>query len=212
MFIALALACFIGAWVWPVWQVHRALRRYADAQGVDIDGLEPFSGPADARKKMRLYLGLPGRLTPNRRYVPDLLYLCVGEGEEPASVAPHLIRLLGDPDPEVRSSTAFILGKIRPPGALDLLSRACRDPAPFVRGAALQGLSDLGHPEAVDLVIKALRDDDPRIRWAAAESLRVLRVPRAVEPLKEALKDSDSKVRQAAASALEKIKAAQEKK
>src|SRR6185436_6764204 len=85
-----------------------------------------------------------------------------------------LIRLLGDPDVEVRTQAAGLLGEARAPGARDDLIKLLKDASSRVRFFAAMSLGKLGRSEAIPALAQMLRenaDADPYLRHAGVMSL-----------------------------------------
>jgi HEAT repeat protein len=104
------------------------------------------------------------------------------------------------PDPEVRMAALGILGQLKRPSSLSVLSQGVYDPEPSVRAFAAGALGDYGQTGGSGPLTHALGDDSARVRAVAATSLGRLGI-RDNQPLLRALtRDADMLVR---ASALE---------
>ncbi|MGD2143790.1 MAG: HEAT repeat domain-containing protein, partial [Anaerolineae bacterium] len=109
---------------------------------------------------------------------------------------------LSHPDSAIRHEAVKLLGRLRGPKVLELVSAALRDKDAEVRGLAALSLGELGKAEAVPPLVDALNDGSASVRCAAAEALGRLEASEAVEPLQGLLQDSSSTVRIAAVKAL----------
>jgi quinoprotein glucose dehydrogenase len=91
--------------------------------------------------------------------------------KEPASV---LMRLLSDPDPEVRAQAAKGLGDLHHAAAHDVLVRKLEDPAPRVQFFAAQSLGKLKRADSSSALLALLErnaDRDVYVRHAAVYAL-----------------------------------------
>jgi hypothetical protein len=115
---------------------------------------------------------------------------------------------LGNPDGNIRSSVAIVLGDMgvsRPSGgpfrfhkqkqiwAVEPLINALSDTNADVRSNAATALGKLGDVRAVEPLINALSDTNADVRSNAATALGKLGDVRAVEPLIPLLKDTDGR-------------------
>jgi len=85
-----------------------------------------------------------------------------------------LIKLLGDPDPEVRAQAAKITGETPLANGFEGLLKLLKDQSPRVRFFAAMSLGKLGRPDALPAVISLLRenaDKDPWLRHAGVMAL-----------------------------------------
>jgi len=140
---------------------------------------------------------------------------------------PRIRRLLGDPDPAVRSEAArhagtegaavletmiassdaaeciAALANATPP-LEEAVGRRIRDADPGVRAAALKRMAEISPEPSIDLreIRQALADRDQRVRSAAVYLLANIDGQEALEALATALADPSSEVRFAAGSAL----------
>ena len=114
----------------------------------------------------------------------------LGDLRDQAATEP-LVRLLEDPDPEVRRAAASSLALVRDPHAIEALLRATADHSYDVRDAALRALDEFGTAAIVWGLAAASRgalDDVAEVaeRWTASESVRaaepVAEAPPTVEP------------------------------
>jgi AAA family ATP:ADP antiporter len=120
-----------------------------------------------------------------------------------ASTLPDVVRLLADPDPDVRAGAADALAACSPAGR-DLspeLSPLLSDPDPSVRARAAKTV--IRFPDAGDgrvVLGEMAASPDPQWRAAAVEALG--EVGDGLGRVRDALADRDASVRRAAASAL----------
>jgi HEAT repeat protein len=118
---------------------------------------------------------------------------------------PSIVRLLGDPDDEVRAKAATALGRIGDRRAVGyLLDHLLSDPAPFVRARISVALGQLGGPEVIERLVRALGDPAWWVRMRTVEALEHVGAI-AEGPLLIALDDSDPEIRIRAAVALERL-------
>src|SRR5262249_48391506 len=109
--------------------------------------------------------------------------------------------LLGDPDPDVRTTAIERLVACRSSRAPQLLIEQLQKD-PRTRGAALRALGELGDSTVIPYLIKAFDREGTRGRVAIVEALSSLPDP-AVEPfLASQLGAADPKIRRAAVLAL----------
>lgn len=120
-------------------------------------------------------------------------------------VFPHLINLLKDPDPDIRSVAVQILGIKAHPKSLNNLVRHLKDPAPAVRVHTAVALGHFMDARLVPYLSAVLKDQDEQLVVAAVNSLAAINMPEAVAPLLPLCKDERAVVRKAAAEALGKL-------
>jgi HEAT repeat protein len=106
------------------------------------------------------------------------------------------------PDPNVRAAAVGVLGRLKVPRSLPLLSQAVYDPDPSVRAFAAGALGEFGAPDAASPLTHAIGDDDPRVRSIAASSLGRLNLPHTKPLLWQAARDPIDLVRIGAVEAL----------
>lgn len=106
------------------------------------------------------------------------------------------------PDPEVRMAALGVLGQLKRPASLSVLSQGVYDPEPSVRAFAAGALGDFGQSGGVAPLTHALGDDNARVRAIAATSLGRLGI-RENRPLLQALtRDANMQARASAAEGL----------
>ncbi|NKB81260.1 MAG: hypothetical protein GKS05_05105 [Nitrospirales bacterium] len=134
--------------------------------------------------------------------------LSLGKIAIPAS-APALIEALNDPDPMVRTFSAWALGEIgeevETNGALALV-RLLGDQHIHVKHAAGEALGKIGVRQIiVKLLIDVLMVGGVESRRAVVNTLAQLEAHSAYNPLLAALEDEDSRVRQGSIAALSEL-------
>jgi HEAT repeat protein len=126
---------------------------------------------------------------------------------EDATVVPHLIELLEDPDDQIRAGAAGALAQIGPPAkaAVPALTIALHDQQADVRAAAAAALGLIGKPakETVSLLALRLADADKTVRLQSGAALsRIEGKPPAAGPLiQTAFQQSSREVKQRAVQA-----------
>ncbi len=126
------------------------------------------------------------------------------KGDHP-EFAPVVVRLLADPQPDVRCAGLALSAEVLPPGeARDILVRHLKDPVPRIRVEAAGRLADLALPESRGALASALDDAELNVRFEAARGMVALQHNAGLEVLLEALDDRDLRFR--AASALAQLK------
>lgn len=126
-------------------------------------------------------------------------------GAKVVPAIPFLIGMLKDKDSEVRQKTAWALGEIKDPRAIEPLIATIRDENLFVQLESARALGRIGDP-VLQTLIAIIKDEKSDIRWEAGWALGQIRDPRAVEPLITALKDENSFIREWVIKALGDIK------
>lgn len=122
------------------------------------------------------------------------------------STAPILIKLLSDPDAEVRAQAARALGDSPNQGPLDTLIRLLKDPSPRVRSLAAIALGNLHEQAATPALLESLAEcpsDDPALRHALISGLVGVNQP---QELLRSLNHKSSAVRIGSAVALRRLK------
>ena len=98
----------------------------------------------------------------------------------PPPPAPDLVRLLADPEPQLRRRAALALGRVGLPEGAPPLVAALGDPEPEVRQMAAFGLGLIGDTATAGALVAALDDPMPIVQGRAAEALgRIGAVDRA---------------------------------
>jgi HEAT repeat protein len=110
-----------------------------------------------------------------------------------------IIRLLGDPDAEVRHNAARLAGKLHDRSATGPLAKLVGDPNSDVRQAAIEAIGELREPAAAAAVMPGLSDSNADVRQQALNAIESLKAPISESTLIGLMRDSDSDVRQQAA-------------
>ena len=122
--------------------------------------------------------------------------------------ARYVVKLLEDPDPDLRAIAASTLGSLKQPASIPALEKIVFSPSSKekdeVRNMALKALKDIGGTDAVDALKKVVSESaEPGDRAAALGMLVELKEIGAVRSLLgDALGDLAPEVRQAAAVAV----------
>jgi HEAT repeat protein len=137
-------------------------------------------------------------------------FAAVGLGEmdqivQRADVIDALAGRLTDPQVEVRDQSAWALGEIEDPEAVEPLLRALHDGDTRVRTRAAWALGEIEHPSAVNGLVTALNDSDAAVREKSVWALGEIESELAVEGLVPLLHDADAKIRRQVAWALGEI-------
>ncbi len=142
----LALLAALGLFCWllmlPTLQARAAVDKLVHTPGDKFAPaaaavIRELGGRAQARRKLSVYLRVPGRSEPDRRAVAYLLGLC-----DPSAV-PDLIDLLRDRDSTSRSLAADSLGWLGDPRALAPLNELAADNDPYVQQAVGRALKSI---------------------------------------------------------------------
>ncbi len=120
------------------------------------------------------------------------------------SAVPALIEALKDRRGRVRQSSAFLLGELADPRAIEPLAAAMADKDEDTRWKAATSLTKFG-TQATKAVLAALGAEAIECRRCAAWVFQNTLDPDAVPRLAQALRDADEQVRWKAAIALQKI-------
>jgi len=105
-------------------------------------------------------------------------------------LAPHLGKLMGDPDPWVRRAAAAAAGHLGERSHVQMLVTLLRDESFLVRRSAAYALGALRANVAVESLMPALNDDDAGVRRNAAWSLGRIGARTALTQLKALSKDA----------------------
>jgi HEAT repeat protein len=122
--------------------------------------------------------------------------LCELAHEAPAAAlsefAPIVVRLIADPQPEVKTAgLALATLVLEPSEAVDLLTRHLSDANARVRTEAAGRLADLARPETRGALAAALEDRAAPVRFEAARGMAALKHTAGFDVLVAALDDSD---------------------
>ncbi len=128
--------------------------------------------------------------------------------EKPEGSGPLLVKLLENPDSQVRLSAAMALGNIGyKPATMALRKMWQDDRSREVQVGAASSVARMEKDEnAFSFIVKSLQDNAVNVRKTAAEALGKIGDKRAFEPLIGALKDNSADVRDQAAWALAHIR------
>ena len=119
--------------------------------------------------------------------------------EDTALPGAAILRLLSDPDADVRHNAAHLVGRLRDKSAVGALAKLVGDPSSDVRQAAIQAIGELGDPAAAVAVEPGLSDTDADVREQAINAIEELKAPMAEATLLRLMRDRDADVRQQAA-------------
>jgi HEAT repeat protein len=155
--------------------------------------------PVDWRaQRDRALRGLETEKQPSARIAAarELRDLASERHGPPADFGPVLLRLLGDPETEVRRLGLEVAGAILPFEEVEPLLRArASDPSPAIRLTAVGLIADLERPECRPLLATALEDEAFTVRFEAARGLAALRHGAGLQLLIEALEYPDLRFR-----------------
>lgn len=113
--------------------------------------------------------------------------------------AAAIVRLLNDPDAEVRHNAAHMAGRLHDRSAIGPLAKLIGDQSPDVRGAAIEAIAELGDPSGAAAIVPALSDANADVRQAAINAIEQLKAPMNETTLLMLMRDKDADVRQKAA-------------
>ncbi|MCC6475331.1 MAG: HEAT repeat domain-containing protein, partial [Burkholderiales bacterium] len=113
-----------------------------------------------------------------------------------------LVRLLADPDKNVRQAALEGLGALNMPVPIGPVCALLRDPDLLVQAKAIETAVRLNDPESFRHLLPILQDESEHARRAAVEVLNAIGNANVVKDLLSALKDQDWWVRVRAADAL----------
>jgi HEAT repeat protein len=120
-------------------------------------------------------------------------------------VSAFLVEQLGHTDPNSRSRSAYLLGRIKDPFAIGPLYKHLKDPDRDVRIQVIQALCDLGDERSLEGILELFEMEDVGLAdfvLQAAEKFG----PRAAPPLQAALKTGSVRIRSGAALALGRLR------
>lgn len=118
--------------------------------------------------------------------------------EDPQLPGAAIVRLLGDPDADVRHNAAGLVGRMHDRSAIGALSKLVGDPSADVRQAAIGAIGDIGDPSAAPAIVPALSDANSDVRERAIEAMDQLKAPISEPILLGLMRDKDANVRQKA--------------
>ena len=119
-------------------------------------------------------------------------------------VVEETIQELRSPNATIRQDAAQLLGKRRPPEALQPLLEALYDNANEVLLTVIEAVTKYGE-DAVEGLVAYMQSPDSSVRYAAALALLDINSIAAESALIDALNDSDKMVAEIAAEALERL-------
>jgi HEAT repeat protein len=104
---------------------------------------------------------------------PEVVSMVGNLGKDANSLAPDLIRLIGNPNARVRMAAITTVARINPDWELvrPALVKALNDPDHLVRRAALDSLSKIGGANAASSIVAELKNSDKDVRELAAQIL-----------------------------------------
>jgi HEAT repeat protein len=131
------------------------------------------------------------------RIVRDHAASRLGRLGDPRAIPP-LMKMLHDPEAQVRFGVIEALGRLKAKEAEDFLRETLDDPSPLLRIAAADALGHIGAVDAVPVLRKCVDSDpDPYVRLHAVESLVILgdqearnRVPGALSAVERLSRES----------------------
>jgi HEAT repeat protein len=91
--------------------------------------------------------------------------------------APEFMPDLEESEEELLVALMWAVGRLRPPGAFDVLERLASDPWPGLRAGACAALGSLGSPEALSAAGRCLQDPAALVVQDAARGLRRVGAP-----------------------------------
>ena len=116
-----------------------------------------------------------------------------------------LIKVLDDPDTDVRMRVAEAMGKIGDERAMEPLIKALADPDADVRARVSEAMGKIGDKRAVEPLIEALGDYDADVRVRVTEALRKIVDEHSIEPLIKALDNHKQYVSESVSELLVKM-------
>jgi hypothetical protein len=113
------------------------------------------------------------------------------------AAVPYLIRVLGEPDEEVRGYAAIELGKLKDKRATDALIGLLADPDGNVLKRAAGALGEIGDPEAIPALLRVLKNNqiENEIRIPAAGALVRMKRDEGLQFLLNMAKSTDPSLR-----------------
>lgn len=121
------------------------------------------------------------------------------------SVAPQLLRMLSDIDPDVRTAALWSIGQLKPAGASVAVSSIAYSKLADDRRAAAIALGDLGEYSSGATLTRLLYDSDKSVLKAAINSIAQLKYTPAAARVTALLYDSDPDVRNSAMIAIKAL-------
>lgn len=115
---------------------------------------------------------------------------------------PHLEKMLGNANHEVRSNASSALTRLAPMTAFNHNLRLLEDEAPSVRSAAIENIAHPPGNVIVTSLMRMLNDKDPAVRETAVRVLGEMNVTTSADAIRERLSDENHHVRAQAALVL----------
>lgn len=115
------------------------------------------------------------------------------------------VRLLKNPNADMRSVALTVLGKIGSPRTIDPLIAMLQDEEADVRGEATKALEKIGDVRALQPITLLVNDTDPLVRCYVLYAITTLGKATVFEHIVNALRDPSPRVRRAAILSLRKF-------
>jgi len=116
------------------------------------------------------------------------------------------IKSLKDKDWKIRSTAAYILGKIVNEGSVEPLIEASTDAHDYVRYCVINALGNYSGEKILTTLIQATKDEDKNVRWIAVESLGKFTNKEVLLILKKLeVSDADIEVRKNASKIIKQL-------
>ena len=131
-------------------------------------------------------------------------------GDNKTAVGALKTTVLADPEENIRTNAAAILGRIPDANSVDALLGALNDSSDRVRGAGAVALGNIRDPRATEPLLRILMGDSKtRNRLQAAFALSKIKDPKSKDGLTQALSsEADEKVKLAIGAALQNLEEA----
>jgi hypothetical protein len=163
----------------------------SELSGVKLAAIEALGNLGDRRGLDALMAALESDEVFMRRPAAQALEKFSEQGMEDERLVDLMIEHLqpdNEPDPEIRRSSAAVLGTLKSSKAIPYLIAALEDEIPGVRFKAGLALADIGTP-AVEALIDSLQHDDASVQNIAASALGDIGGGKARQALTTALND-----------------------
>lgn len=180
----------------------------SELSGVKLAAIEALGNLGDSRGLKALMAALESDEVFMRRPAAQALEKFSEQGIEDERLVDLMIKHLqadNEPDPEIRRSSAVVLGTLKSAKAVPYLIAALEDEIPGVRFKAGLALANIG-PPAVDALIDSLQQADSSVQNIAASALGDIGGEKARQALIKALNvNPEPTVQLTIADALAKI-------